>query len=164
MTISAEKGKPFSMFFVTFNSVSFFIYKMVLLNNIIVHMSVILVYLLIVLLGVVTSLMYSVINIHFTHRIQDKVIDGSKYIRSCDCRIFSGYSSPYILKLKKDICSIYINETYLSSIHDRRDIFELRTRFFMLNLVDMLYIYLYKLCCLWFAGGRLRSTAKARER
>ncbi len=143
MNIS-KRREPVLKILIIFNFVCYLILKLLLINNIITNLYIVYIYLILILLGLFTGVIYSLISICFTNKIENKVISSSKYLKSFDCYIFSGYDTSYFFRLKNDIYSIYINEKYLTNFNNISDVFNIREKFFMLKFMDKFYIYLNK--------------------
>ena len=148
MTISTAKGNPTAlslMFFclVICGTITFFVTDGILKNE-----SVILVYTLIIVSALITSLMYISISLFFTHRLEKRIMNKSNYIENHNINLFIACNPIYILKLKKGTFEFYYNHIYLHatqfSFNRLEYILKLKSRFATLNKIDILFIYLYK--------------------
>lgn len=145
MTISTASGKPFSILFMLFNFLMYWILKFVLLDEMAKNHSTVFTSTIMLIFALITCLIYILINMYFTNK---KIIRRSNYIGEYGCSIFTEYNMVGAVKIKKDICNIYINHMYLcwnQYPSDRAEyISKLKSRFLRLSKSDILYVYFYK--------------------
>jgi len=148
MTISTRSKSTFTISFLIFNLLMFWTFKIMIVNKIISNKSALLTYLIIIAAAIFADLIYILINVYFTHRLEEKIISNSTYLEDFDFSYFIGSTTICILRLEDDKCQVYINYAYLEFIYYYWDveeyIFELETSFDSLNKMDKIFIYLYK--------------------
>ena len=148
MTISTTGENQFSITFLMFNVLIFWVLKFLVLNKVFVNHSAMFVYTTIVLLALVTSFIYILINIYKTSKFEKITMKMSMYVEKHKSSLFMGNQNICFLRLKGKECEVYINHIYFvytQRYQDRAEyISKLKARFAKLSKIDILFIYIYR--------------------
>lgn len=148
MIISTTRGKPFSVFFMLFNFFTFWWLKLLLLDKVNGDRYSALLFLVLVVLSLIAGLVYILLHMLFTYKMDKDTMSVASPISQYDCSFYDDYFVKCILELKDNACDVYFNETYFimyqRHYNRARYVSELKSRLVNLDKSDLRYIYLYK--------------------
>lgn len=145
MTISLLKNKGISFVFIIISFIIFLLSRFFVLQE---GISIGLSFLLTVLFGVASGLIYILVDMHKIHRLEKTIVQKSSYLDNYACNVFNELTTPLIVIKKSGKCTVYLSQSNFFLANYNYDIgmyvSKLKDRCKKLTILDMLIIYLYK--------------------
>lgn len=143
MIITTIDAKPCSVIFIFFTFASFLLMKLLGLSNFIANKSEINVYIMLVILSLLVSFMYILLDINFKRWFKRKEVNQFTHIEKYDCKQIVSYGTLCVLKVKENMLATYSNlELYHSD--PKGYMRELHSRYESLSKKDTFLIYFYE--------------------
>lgn len=143
MIISTMKGKPCSVLFIVFNLLIFWAFRYFVLGNVGVNMSLISIYSMFILIALITTFMYILIDLYIKYRFRKKAVDNYTNIEEYNSGSLGVFDTLCILKVKQNMSETY-KDTELYHSNREKYMKNLHSRYETLNTREKLYIYFFE--------------------